>query len=46
MMAGIDFSNKTIELGDFFSPTGNVEQDLESIREYFSNFSGKRPEFF
>jgi 1-acyl-sn-glycerol-3-phosphate acyltransferase len=46
MMAGIDFSNKTIELGDFFSPTGNVEQDLETIREYFSNFSGKRPEFF
>ena len=46
MMAGVDFSNKTIQLGDFFSPTGNVEQDLESIREYFSNFSGKRPEFF
>jgi 1-acyl-sn-glycerol-3-phosphate acyltransferase len=46
MMAGIDFSNKTIELGDFFSPTGDVEQDLETIREYFSNFSGKRPEFF
>jgi 1-acyl-sn-glycerol-3-phosphate acyltransferase len=26
MMAGVDFSNKTIQLGDFFSPTGNVEQ--------------------
>ncbi len=44
MMAGIDFSNKTIELGDFFSPSGNVEKDLKFIQEYFSNFSGKRPE--
>ena len=46
MMAGVDFSNKTIQLGDFFSPTGNVEQDLESIKDYFGQFTGKRPEFF
>ena len=44
MMAGIDFSNKTIELGDFFSPSGDVEKDLKFIQEYFSNFAGKRPE--
>jgi len=44
MMAGIDFSNKTVEFGDFFSPTGDVEKDLQYIKEYFSNFSGKRPE--
>ena len=44
MMAGIDFSNKTVELGDFFSPSDNVEQDLEIIKEYFSNFGAKRPE--
>ena len=44
VMAGIDFSNKTIEFGDYFSPTGDVEKDLQFIKEYFSNFSGKRPE--
>ena len=44
MLAGIDFSNKTIELGEFFSPSGDVEQDLHNIKHYFSNFSGKRPE--
>ena len=44
MMAGIDFSNKTIELGDFFSPSGDVDKDLIFIKEYFSNFVGKRPE--
>ena len=43
MMAGIDFSKKTIELGDFFSPSGDVDKDLKFIKEYFSNFSGKRP---
>ena len=44
MMAGIDFSNKTIELGDFFSPSGDADQDLKFIKEYFANFAGKRPE--
>ena len=43
MMAGIDFSKKTIELGDFFSPSGDVDKDLQFINEYFSNFSGKHP---
>ena len=44
MMAGIDFSNKTVELGDFFSPSGDVEKDLKIIKDYFSNFAAKRPE--
>ena len=44
MLAGIDFSNKTIQLGDFFTPSGDIEKDLTSIKDYFSNFSGKRPE--
>ena len=44
MLAGIDFSNKTILLGDFFTPSGDIEKDLTSIKDYFSNFSGKRPE--
>ena len=44
MLAGIDFSNKTIQLGEFFTPSGDIEKDLENISNYFSNFSGKRPE--
>ena len=42
MMAGVDFSKKTIELGDFFSPSGDVDKDLKDIKEYFANFAGKR----
>jgi len=44
MLAGIDFSNKTIQLGEFFTPCGDIEKDLENITTYFANFSGKRPE--
>jgi 1-acyl-sn-glycerol-3-phosphate acyltransferase len=44
MMVGVDFSSKTIELGDFFSPSGDVEKDLKFIKDYFANFAGKRPE--
>ena len=44
MMVGVDFSNKTIEFGDFFSPSGNKDKDLRFIKDYFDNFTGKRPE--
>jgi len=43
MMVGVDFSKKTIELGDFYSPSGDVEKDLKFIKEYFANFTGKHP---
>ena len=44
LMVGVDFSNKTIEFGDFFSPSDDVEKDLKFIKDYFGNFTGKRPE--
>jgi 1-acyl-sn-glycerol-3-phosphate acyltransferase len=43
MTAGVDFSKKTIELGDFFSSSGDVEKDLKFVKEYFANFTGKYP---
>ena len=43
MMVGVDFSKKTIELGDFYSPSGDVEKDLKFIKDYFANFTGKHP---
>ena len=44
LMVGVDFSNKTIEFGDFFSPSGDMDKDLKFIKDYFGNFTGKRPE--
>ena len=44
LMVGVDFSNKTIEFGDFFNPSDDIEKDLQFIKDYFGNFTGKRPE--
>ena len=44
MMVGVDFSNKTIDFGDFFSPSGDMDKDLKFIKDYFGNFTGKHPE--
>ena len=44
LMVGVDFSNKTIDFGDFFSPSGDMDKDLKFIKDYFGNFTGKRPE--
>ena len=44
MMVGVDFSNKTIVFGDLFTPSGNKDKDLRFIKDYFDNFTGKRPE--
>tara|TARA_Y100000591_G_C21809461_1_gene687011 strand:+ start:94 stop:675 length:582 start_codon:yes stop_codon:yes gene_type:complete len=42
LMVGVDFSKKTIEFGDFFSPSGDKEKDLQFIKDYFGKFTGKR----
>ena len=44
MMVGVDFSNKTIVFGDLFNPSGDKDKDLRFIKDYFDNFTGKRPE--
>ena len=44
MMVGVDFSNKTIVFGDLFTPSGDKDKDLRFIKDYFDNFTGKRPE--
>ena len=44
MMVGVDFSNKTIDFGDFFNPSGDMDKDLKFIKDYFGNFTGKHPE--
>ena len=44
MMVGVDFSNKTIVFGGLFTPSGDKDKDLRFIKDYFDNFTGKRPE--
>ena len=44
LMVGVDFSNKTMDFGDFFNPSGDMDKDLKFIKDYFGNFTGKHPE--
>jgi 1-acyl-sn-glycerol-3-phosphate acyltransferase len=46
LLAGIDFSTKTITIGKEFHPTGDIEKDMREIKLYFKDFKGKKPEYF
>ena len=42
MLAGIDFQKKIVNLDKFFTPTGDLNNDLLFVKDYFSRYSGKR----
>ena len=42
MLAGIDFQKKIVNLDKFFTPTGDLNDDLLFVQDYFSRYSGKR----
>ena len=42
MLAGIDFQKKIVNLDKFFIPTGDLNNDLLFVQDYFSRYSGKR----
>ena len=46
VLAGIDYQNKCISIEKEIFPSGNIEEDMRSIKLYFKNFKGKHPENF
>tara|TARA_B100000927_G_scaffold259657_1_gene228761 strand:+ start:595 stop:1179 length:585 start_codon:yes stop_codon:yes gene_type:complete len=42
MLASIDFQKKIVNLDKFFTPTGDLNDDLLFVQDYFSRYSGKR----
>ena len=42
MLAGIDFKKKFVNLDNFFSPSGDLNKDLNFVHDYFNLYSGKR----
>jgi len=46
LLAYIDYSTKIAGVEQIFIPTGNEEKDMNKIKLYFKNFSGKYPESF
>jgi len=43
-LGAFDFANKRIVLDKFYNPSGNNEQDLKWVRNYFMQFQAKHPE--
>lgn len=46
LLYGIDYKRRLIECTESFSPTGNLEEEMWHIKQYFKDYSGKYPENF
>jgi len=44
IMGFLDFKNKVGGLGPAFAPTGDIENDMEIIKGFYKNITGKYPE--
>lgn len=39
-----DYSKKEVNIGDYFTPTGNIDEDLKILLAHFKGVQGKFPE--
>jgi 1-acyl-sn-glycerol-3-phosphate acyltransferase len=46
VLAFLDFKNKVAGFGPTFTPTGDLEQDLQTIQAFYAPFQGKHPHQF
>lgn len=46
LLYGLDYNKHLIQCTKTIIPSGDVEQDMKEIKNYFKGFSGKHPELF
>ncbi len=46
LLVGIDYSKKTITIGKEMRASGDIDKDMQEIKNYFKGFKGKYPENF
>jgi len=46
VMAYMDYPRKLVGLGPLFTPTGDVDADMASIKRYYAQFKGKNSDQF
>ena len=46
LLAGIDYGTKSIIIEKEIYPSGDIEEDMRTIKLYFKNFKGKHPDRF
>ena len=43
---GVDYEKKLIQCTKSIEPSGDVDKELQDIKQYFKDFKGKHPENF
>lgn len=46
VLIGIDYKKKCVEATRELIPTGDINKDMQTVKQYFSGFTGKHPENF
>ena len=46
LLVGIDYPTRTIACEKCLMPSGNYDEDIRTIKEYFTRFRGKKPQNF
>ena len=46
LLIGIDYPTRTIACTQSLMPSGNYDEDIRVIKEYFTRFRGKKPQNF
>ena len=46
LLYGLDYKQKTIVCNQSIVPSGDIEEDMKTIKLYFKDFKGKHPELF
>ncbi|MCM1348865.1 MAG: lysophospholipid acyltransferase family protein [Firmicutes bacterium] len=46
VLGALDFGSKTVSIKETFTPTGNLEEDMRYVKNYYKPFVGKKPENF
>ena len=46
LLYGLDYNRKLIQCTEQIIPTGDIDSDMQKIKQYFKDFKGKHPENF
>ena len=44
VLAYADYPSKTVGFGPIYTPTGNLERDIEEMQTFYQDFTGKEPD--
>lgn len=46
LLYGLDYRHKTVTCARIFHPTGDADKDMQEIKNYYKDFTGRHPEKF